>query len=127
MTKLSLAILLCVLAVVTAVYAATPTQTISVQVAWTDNSANEDGFRLYRCAGVNCNLIPVGTFAANTVQAVDIIQGDTGSQVYTYGLTAFNSVGESPRATAVFTTPALVSIPGAPVGINLTVIGVTVP
>lgn len=124
MKKLSLAILLCVLAVVTVVYAATPTQTVNVQGMFTDNSNNETGFHLYRCAGQGCDpTIRVTTLPANSTSFTDILVNDPGGQVYVYGLSAFNDAGESTKSTAVYTSPMIVVIPNAPGGILFTTVG----
>lgn len=119
--------LLYLVAFVAVALSATPTQTVTVQIGWTDNSDNEDGFRLYHCAGAGCTPSLVATLAANATQTSHTIIGDPGGRPSTYGLTAFNAAGDSAMVTGQLTSPVIVIIPGAPAGINLTVIGVTIP
>lgn len=81
------------------------TQT-SVDLAWTDNSANEDGFHVYRSAtGVPGSYIPVGGDIVGTSFS------DVGPLVpaakYYYDVRAFNAQGESdPASGTIGTLPA---------------------
>jgi len=64
-----------------------------LQVAWLDNSGDEDGFHIERCKGVGCSSFnEVGT-VLNTTSFVD--NGLARNTVYTYRVRAFNGAGNS--------------------------------
>jgi subtilase family protein/fibronectin type III domain protein len=77
-----------------------------VDLNWTDNSANEDGFRVERCAGAGCTPVAsIGQTGANVVTFSDT--SVTASTSYTYQVRAFNAGGTSdPSNTQTVTTPA---------------------
>lgn len=111
-----------------ALAATIPLQTVNVEFVFTDNSNNEDGFRVYRCAGIGCiPTVEIKTLPANTTTFSDTILGDVGAASYTYAVSAYNSAGESAsRATATIVTPAIIEIPSAPAGLIATIRGVTI-
>lgn len=79
-------------------------------LTWTDNSANETGFKVYR-VGV---AAPVATTSLN--ETTTRVTGLAASTTYQFQVSAFNGTGESARTTAVsVTTPAAPAVaPAAP-------------
>jgi len=74
---------------------ATGTVTAStIALTWADNSSNESGFALERCAGASCsNFNLIATYTAGTNSATDTgVSADTD---YSYRIRAFNSAGYS--------------------------------
>ena len=76
-----------------------------ISLSWTDNSANEIGFRIERCAGANCtNFIEITTVGANIKNYTNT--GLKRNTTYRYRVRAFNSAGSSAYSnTATTTTP----------------------
>ncbi|HUS35329.1 MAG TPA: chitobiase/beta-hexosaminidase C-terminal domain-containing protein, partial [Verrucomicrobiae bacterium] len=70
---------------------ATPGQN-SISLTWTDNSANESGFSIYRRAASEATFAKISDAGANVVAFNDAVTVGTG---YTYKVRAWNSVGES--------------------------------
>ncbi len=65
---------------------------VSVQLSWTDNASNENGFRIERKTGSG-QFAQVIELGANAVSYTDAgLQASTG---YTYRVYAFNNVGNS--------------------------------
>ncbi|HYE14113.1 MAG TPA: fibronectin type III domain-containing protein [Pyrinomonadaceae bacterium] len=98
---------------------ATATGSDTVSLAWADNSDNEGGFRVERCAGAGCtNFATAGQTGAGATSF-----GDTGlspGTTYTYRVVAFNAGGDSaPSNTASATTQALPP-PAAPTNLSVT-------
>ena len=61
-------------------------------LSWTDNSNNEDGFRIYRSTD-DVNYAEIGTTAANINTYADVT--GAASTLYYYRVTAYNSAGSS--------------------------------
>ena len=61
-------------------------------LSWTDNSNNEDGFRIYRSTD-GVNFYEIGTTAANINSYID--STGAASTLYYYQVTAYNSAGSS--------------------------------
>src|SRR5439155_1510981 len=88
--------------------AATAVSSRQIDLAWTDNATNEDGFRIERCQGVGCTtfteITTVGanvTTYQNTALTLDIS--------YSYRVRAYNAAGTSSysnTATATTMPPA---------------------
>jgi hypothetical protein len=74
-----------------------PATGTALRLDWTDTSTNETGFRIQRGGLV------IGTVAANVTTFTDPTAGPTTPNCYQ--VVAFNSVGESPGATACVTAP----------------------
>ena len=76
-----------------------------ISLSWTDNSANETGFRIERCAGANCiNFIEITTVGANIKNYTNT--GLKRNTTYRYRMRAFNSAGASAYSnTVIATTP----------------------
>jgi hypothetical protein len=65
-----------------------------INVAWTDRSNNEDGFRIERCAGKTCtNFALRGTVGPNETSFPDV--GIASNVVYRYWVQAYNTGGNS--------------------------------
>ena len=64
----------------------------AIQLAWTDGSSNEDGFRIERSSD-GVNFTQIGTVGANVVTYSD--SGVTAGLSYTYRVAAYNSAGPS--------------------------------
>jgi fibronectin type 3 domain-containing protein len=79
--------------------AATPTED-AVRLTWSDTSANELGFRIYRLEG--SNYMQISYVAANTVEYLDDLL--TPGTTYSYRVTAYNGAGESGAAQIAATT-----------------------
>jgi len=65
-----------------------------LNLAWTDNASNEDGFKIERCTGNSCtNFTEVATVGANVRSYSNT--GLSKNTVYTYRVRAYNSFGNS--------------------------------
>ncbi|HYG79113.1 MAG TPA: fibronectin type III domain-containing protein [Pyrinomonadaceae bacterium] len=66
----------------------------SITIAWTDNSGDEDGFKIEKCAGANCSDFQ---WLANMPAGVtNITEWGLGkNKTYKYRVCAFNSAGDS--------------------------------
>jgi predicted phage tail protein len=73
---------------------ATTFSTTQINVSWTDNSADETGFRIERCTGAGCtDFTQVTEVAANVTTFAN--SGLTKNTTYTYRVRAFNAGGNS--------------------------------
>ena len=81
---------------------ASPTSSNSAAVGWVDNSANEDGFRVYR--SVDGGSTWVLAFTEVTGSGYAIVYGET-ERLNCYRVVAFNVTGESPPSNTACTTP----------------------
>lgn len=74
-------------------------------LAWSDNSTNEDGFRIERCSGAGCtNFTEIKTVSTNVVATSDttLVPNTT----YSYRVRAYNGGGNSGYTSVVsVTTP----------------------
>jgi fibronectin type III domain protein len=71
--------------------AVSPTQ---INLSWTDNSTNEDGFRIERCLNNNCtNFAQIAQVGANVTTFSNT--GLSGNKTYRYRVRAFNVSGNS--------------------------------
>jgi len=74
-----------------------------INLAWTDNSTNELGFKVERCAGSGCtNFLHIGTVAANTTtyQSMGLAPGTT----YRFRVRGYNNNGNSSYSNIVART-----------------------
>ncbi|MBI4286690.1 MAG: DUF4399 domain-containing protein [Chloroflexi bacterium] len=94
-----------------------------VDLAWTDNSANESGFRIERATdGVTFSA--VGTTGPNVTASSDTLVSP--STAYTYRVVAFNGVGNSAASsTTSVTTAATTVVPAAPTSLTATAASAT--
>jgi hypothetical protein len=83
-------------------------------LSWTDNSANEDGFRVERKIGAAGSYSPLATVGPNVTNYNDagLIEATT----YYYRITAFNADGDSMYSSEVNAT----TLPAAPSGLSAT-------
>ncbi|MEW6219219.1 MAG: fibronectin type III domain-containing protein [Thermodesulfobacteriota bacterium] len=87
--------------------------TTTVQIAWTDSSADETGFQLFRKAGAGPWTI-LRTLAANATRHRDTTAlGNHAGTSYAYQVQACNSAGCSPATAAAV-------VPFAPTGLTAT-------
>jgi hypothetical protein len=69
--------------------------TTQINLSWTDNATNEDGFSIERCTGNNCtNFAQIGTAAANATSFSNTT-GLVKNSWYRYRVRAFNAAGNS--------------------------------
>ncbi len=88
-------------------FTATPVSTTSIRLTWTDNSNNEEGFRLFRGRTGVPGLQLIATLAPNVMSHEDT--GLDTSTTYVYQIEAFNRGGDSGRVTTTGTTYSLES------------------
>gem|GEM_PF-805854 len=96
--------------------AATATSTSSINLAWTDNADNEQGFRVERSTD-NATFAEIATVGANAASYSD--SGLTANTTYYYRVRAFNAAGDSAysntaNATTQTPPPPPPSAPAAP-------------
>ncbi|MGI9180425.1 MAG: fibronectin type III domain-containing protein, partial [Longimicrobiaceae bacterium] len=73
---------------------ATAASNSQINLAWTDNSSNEDGFKIERCTGTSCtNFAQIATVGANVKTYSST--GLSANTTYRYQVRAYNSVGNS--------------------------------
>jgi len=73
-----------------------------VSLIWTDNSYNEDGFKIERKTGAGGNWIQIGTVSANISNYLD--NSVTELTSYYYRVKAYNSAGDSDYSNEAFVT-----------------------
>jgi photosystem II stability/assembly factor-like uncharacterized protein len=74
----------------------------AIKLAWLDNANNENGFHLYRSAGVSGAFRLLTTLTANTATYTDTAL--TFGMTYWYRLEAFNAIGNSALSLDAFAT-----------------------
>ena len=76
-----------------------------INLNWTDNAANETGFKIERCAGGNCSsFVQIATVGANVKSYANA--GVKRNTTYRYRVRAYNAAGNSGYSnTASATTP----------------------
>jgi hypothetical protein len=82
--------------------------TTQINLSWTDNATNEDGYKIERKTG-NGNYAVVGSMGANLTTFNDL--GLTTNTTYTYRVFAYNSVGNSLQYSNELTLTTQDSIP----------------
>ncbi|MEP6913294.1 MAG: fibronectin type III domain-containing protein, partial [bacterium] len=101
-----------------------------INLAWTDNSDNESGFKIERCTGSTVTCTTTGTFAQIAQVGANVTTySDTGlsaSTTYSYRVRAFNSGGDSAYSNvAEATTQAPPPPPAAPGNLTATPVSST--
>ena len=72
----------------------------SVSLDWTDNSEDEDGFKIYRRASSELAALEIATTAASTYIDSDVLDAET----YFYNVSAFTADRESAKSNIVSAT-----------------------
>jgi uncharacterized delta-60 repeat protein len=70
---------------------ATTQPDLSIQLAWTDNSNNEDGFAVERRLGENGTYVQIATVPPNTTSYTDPAAGLSPNNYYYYRVRAYNA------------------------------------
>ena len=99
---------------------ATAASNNQINLAWTDNANNEDGFQIERCAGVSCGgFVQIATVGPNATTYSSA--GLTSATSYSYRVRAYNGAGSSGYSnTATAVTFTVVTVPAAPSGLTAT-------
>ena len=104
---------------------ATPISASRIDLSWSDNSSNEDGFEIERCEGAGCTaFIPIAQVGAGVsgFSSTELSGGTT----YTYRVRAFNAGGASDYSnTSEATTPEAPVPPEAPANLAATATSVS--
>ncbi|HEY0156512.1 MAG TPA: fibronectin type III domain-containing protein [Thermoanaerobaculia bacterium] len=96
---------------------ATAASQSQIDLAWTDASTNESGFRVERCSGASCTgFALVTTLAANATSYAD--SALTASTLYRYRVVAFNGTMTATSTVAEATTKAPLTVPAAPASLT---------
>lgn len=82
---------------------ATPANSSTVDVTWTDNSGNEDGFRVERSTDGGATWVTAGTTGPNVTSFTN--GGRTSEAQVCYRVIAFNANGDSSPSNTDCTTP----------------------
>jgi len=99
---------------------ATAISSTQINLAWTDNSTNEDGFRVERCSGAGCtNFVQIAQLGSNVSSYSNT--GLIAATNYSYRVRAFNSAGDSANSSTASAT-TLQSSPSAPSNLGATAI-----
>jgi hypothetical protein len=101
---------------------ATAVSSNQINLTWTDNSSNENGFRIERCQGAGCtSFVQIATVGANTTSYTNT--GLAASTTYRYRVYAYNNGGNSGYSNmAQATTQAAGGPPAAPTGLTATAV-----
>ena len=100
---------------------ATPRSSSQIDLAWTDGSGNEDGFKIERCTGAGCtSFAQVATVGANVTSWSNTLLAASTS--YSYRVRSYNTAGDSGYTnTASAITQAVPQlIPSGPTGLSAT-------
>jgi fibronectin type 3 domain-containing protein len=81
--------------------------TTQIVIGWTDNSGNEDGFKIERAPGTSSSFSEIETVGANVTTYANT--GLTAGSTFTYRVRAFNSGGDSPFSNTIAGTTATAS------------------
>ncbi|GAC1428805.1 MAG: hypothetical protein NVSMB68_00880 [Thermoanaerobaculia bacterium] len=100
------------------VLTSTSSSSSGISLGWIDNSSNEDGFRIERCAGAQSVCDASSTGFAQIAQVVPgtTAYGDStlmASTAYTYRVRAYNSGGNSAYSNSSASTTQVLTLPPA--------------
>jgi len=100
--------------------AATVASSSQINLSWTDNSTNEDGFKIERCQSAGCtSFAQIATVGANTTGYNNT--GLSAGTSYGYRVRAYNVGGDSGYSnTAEATTQSAPTVPNAPSSLTAT-------
>ena len=94
-----------------------------VELAWTDNSDNENGFKIERKEGLG-SYSEIATVMSNTTTFTD--SSVSAEKTYSYRIRAYNSFGNSSYSNElVVSTPPCGPVPNAPTNLTATLISVS--
>src|SRR6185312_348466 len=101
---------------------ATAVSSSQINLAWTDNSSNETGFKIEQCQNAGCsNFAQIAQVGANITAFNNT--GLTASTSYSYRVRATNLGGDSAYSnTASATTQATQTVPAAPSNLTATAV-----
>jgi titin len=99
---------------------ATATSTSQINLAWTENAANETGFKIERCTGVDCSSFSqIATVGANVTSYSNT--GLNASTSYSYRVRGYNDGGDSDYSnTASAETQVVPALPATPTNLTAT-------
>jgi subtilisin len=102
--------------------AATAISSSQINLTWTDSDNTEQGFKVERCTGVDCdNFAQIATVGANVTSYANT--GLTASTSYSYRVRAYNAAGDSGYSnTDSATTQAAPALPAAPTILTATAV-----
>src|SRR5512137_635274 len=102
--------------------AATAVSSSQINLTWTDNAANETGFKIEGCTGAGCsNFAQIATVGSDVNSYSNT--GLTASTGYSYRVRAYNAAGDSDYSnTASATTQAAPALPAAPTNLVATAV-----
>jgi len=90
---------------------ATAVSAVQINLAWTDNSSNETGFKIERKTGASGTYAQIATVAANVVTYQNT--GLTGNTLYYYRVRSYTAAGNSPYTNEASATTPIVNAPTA--------------
>jgi chitodextrinase len=99
---------------------ATALSSSSIELTWTDNSSDEDGFDIYRSLSSGSGYSELDTVGANVESYTD--DGLDPDTTYYYRVYAYNSYGDSDYTYDYATTDPTGSPPADPTGLSATVL-----
>jgi hypothetical protein len=104
---------------------ATAVSSSQINLAWTDNSTDETGFKIERCQNAGCsNFAEIAQVGANVTTYSNT--GLTASTTYGYRVRATNGGGDSGYSnTAEATTQATQTVPAAPSNLTATAVSIS--
>jgi hypothetical protein len=99
---------------------ATAVSSQQIDLAWTDNSSDEDGFKVERKTGAGGTYAQVGQVGANETSFQDT--GLEATTTYYYRVRAYSTAGHSAYSNEANATTPGVTIPDAPSGLSATTV-----
>ena len=101
---------------------ATSASSSQINLAWTDSTTTEQGFKIERCTGSGCtDFTQIATVGANVTTYANA--GLTASTSYSYRVRAYNTAGDSGYSlTATATTTGTATLPAAPTNLVATAV-----
>jgi len=97
---------------------ATAASSSGINLAWTDNSTNENGFRIERKTGASSTYSEVASVGANVTSYAD--RGLSASTTYYYRVRAYNTNDNSDYSNEANDTTLAAPAPAAPSGLSAT-------